>query len=183
MCVKVMVIQCGSGCGSGCGCGCGSAWTVVLSSLVQCTGSLIKQMNGASCPQSCHQGGRLSVAPPYCTMALSLRLIGLVRLLVAFKQHIHNSGLTFFYFKIFFCEDLLELILLLLLFSYFDIKLSRLNYIRTRKMKSVYHTLNQFSLREGQRVLVGEGWMPTSEMGTIRSLGNSIVQICKCINI
>jgi len=44
----------------------------------------------------------------------------------------------------------------------------RLNYIRTRKMKSVYYTLNQFSLREGQRVLVGEGWMPTSEMGTIR---------------
>ena len=39
---------------------------------------------------------------------------------------------------------------------------------RTRKMKSVYHILNQFSLREGQRVLVGEGWLPTAEMARIR---------------
>ena len=66
---------------------------------IQCTSSLIKQMNGASCHQgghpSCHQGGRLSVAPPYCAMALSLGLIGLVRLLVAFKQHINSC----FYFK------------------------------------------------------------------------------------
>ena len=35
-------------------------------------------------------------------------------------------------------------------------------------MKSVYHILNQFSLREGQRVLVGEGWLPTAEMARIR---------------
>ena len=39
---------------------------------------------------------------------------------------------------------------------------------RTRKMKSIYHILNQFSLREGQRVLVGEGWLPTAEMARIR---------------
>jgi len=44
----------------------------------------------------------------------------------------------------------------------------RLGYIRARKMKSVYHILNQFSLREGQRVLVGEGWLPTAEMQAIR---------------
>ena len=31
----------------------------------------------------------------------------------------------------------------------------RRNYIKIRKMKSVYFILNQFSLREGQRVLIG----------------------------
>ena len=43
--------------------------------------------------------------------------------------------------------------------------------------------MNQFSLREGQRVLVGEGWMPTAEMGNIRSFGNSNIQIYKFTNI
>ena len=32
----------------------------------------------------------------------------------------------------------------------------RRNYIKVRKMKSVYYILNMFSLREGQRVMIGE---------------------------
>ena len=31
----------------------------------------------------------------------------------------------------------------------------RRNYIKIRKMKSVYYILNMFSLREGQRVMIG----------------------------
>ena len=31
----------------------------------------------------------------------------------------------------------------------------RRNYIKVRKMKSVYFILNMFSLREGQRVMIG----------------------------
>ena len=49
---------------------------------------------------------------------------------------------------------------------------------RTRKMKSVYHILNQFSLREGQRVLVGEGWLPTAEMARIRYVEQKKAQNC-----
>merc|ERR1719508_399938 len=45
----------------------------------------------------------------------------------------------------------------------------RENYVKTRKMKSVYYVLNHFSLREGQRVLLGQGWMPTSDIKDIRA--------------
>jgi len=45
----------------------------------------------------------------------------------------------------------------------------RQNYMMTRKMKSVYYILNHFSLREGQRVLVGQGWMPTADMKDVRA--------------
>lgn len=45
----------------------------------------------------------------------------------------------------------------------------RENYVKTRKMKSVYYILNHFSLREGQRVLLGEGWMATSDIQNVRA--------------
>ena len=61
----------------------------------------------------------------------------------------------------------------------------RRNYIKIRKMKSVYFILNQFSLREGQRVLIGrvyfccsyyphslsiigEGWLPTNDISSVK---------------
>ena len=75
---------------------------MVLSGRVQCTGSLIKQMNGARWHRgghpSCHQGGRLSVAPPFilCNGSLSLELVGLVTLLVAGFQTTSNAS---YYFK------------------------------------------------------------------------------------
>ena len=34
---------------------------------------------------------------------------------------------------------------------------------------SVYHVLNQFSPREGARVMVGEGWLPTQDLATVRT--------------
>jgi len=45
----------------------------------------------------------------------------------------------------------------------------RANYIRVRKMKAVYHILNQFSQRDGGRVLIGECWMPTRDIPDIRA--------------
>jgi len=47
-------------------------------------------------------------------------------------------------------------------------KMLRDNYVKTRKMKSVYYILNHFSLREGQRVLIGEGWVATSDIQDVR---------------
>jgi len=44
----------------------------------------------------------------------------------------------------------------------------REHYVKTRKMKSVYYILNHFSLREGQRVLLGEGWMATNDIHDVR---------------
>jgi len=41
------------------------------------------------------------------------------------------------------------------------------NYVKVRKMKAVYHILNLFSLRDAQRVLIGECWMPTADIGKI----------------
>jgi len=41
------------------------------------------------------------------------------------------------------------------------------NYVKVRKMKAVYHILNLFSLRDAQRVLIGECWMPTGDIGKI----------------
>ena len=43
------------------------------------------------------------------------------------------------------------------------------NTVKVRKMKSVYHILNQFSLREGARVMLGEGWLPTCDLTTVRA--------------
>ena len=43
------------------------------------------------------------------------------------------------------------------------------NTVKVRKMKSVYHVLNQFSLREGARVMLGEGWLPTCDLTTVRA--------------
>ena len=43
------------------------------------------------------------------------------------------------------------------------------NYIKIRKMKSVYHILNQFSLREGQMVMIGEGWIPNNDIPSVKS--------------
>ena len=36
-------------------------------------------------------------------------------------------------------------------------------------VSSVYHVLNQFSPREGARVMVGEGWLPTQDLATVRT--------------
>ena len=35
-----------------------------------------------------------------------------------------------------------------------------------RKMKAIYHILNQFNQRDGGRVLIGECWMPVSSPHT-----------------
>merc|ERR1719285_658111 len=45
----------------------------------------------------------------------------------------------------------------------------RANYVKVRKMKAVYHILNQFSFRDAQRVLIGECWMPTGDIPDIRA--------------
>lgn len=45
----------------------------------------------------------------------------------------------------------------------------RANYVKVRKMKAVYHILNLFSLRDAQRVLIGECWLPKSDIAAIRS--------------
>ncbi len=42
------------------------------------------------------------------------------------------------------------------------------SYVKVRKMKAVYHILNQFSLRDAQRVLIGECWMPTADIPSIK---------------
>ena len=36
-------------------------------------------------------------------------------------------------------------------------------------MKAIYHVLNQFSLRDAQRVLIGECWMPTADLAAIKT--------------
>ena len=43
-------------------------------------------------------------------------------------------------------------------------------------MKAVYHILNQFSLRDAQRVLIGECWMPVSDIPAIRMAINAGAQ-------
>ena len=45
----------------------------------------------------------------------------------------------------------------------------RRNLVKVRKMKSVYHVLNHFSLREGARVMLGEGWVPTADLNNVRA--------------
>jgi len=45
----------------------------------------------------------------------------------------------------------------------------RANYVVVRKMKAVYHILNQFNQRDGGRVLIGECWMPTGDIPDIRA--------------
>ena len=45
----------------------------------------------------------------------------------------------------------------------------RRNTVKVRKMKSVYHILNHFSLREGARVMLGEGWLPTADLHSVRA--------------
>jgi len=44
----------------------------------------------------------------------------------------------------------------------------RANYVKVRKMKAVYHILNQFTSDKGQ-VLIGECWMPTRDIPHIRA--------------
>ena len=59
-----------------------SAGIVVLSGRVQCTGSLIKQMNGARWPSKLPpRWSPFSGATFYSAMSLSLELVGLVTLL------------------------------------------------------------------------------------------------------
>merc|ERR1719427_896553 len=36
-------------------------------------------------------------------------------------------------------------------------------------MKAIYHILNQFNQRDGGRVMVGEGWLPTQDLATVRT--------------
>jgi len=45
----------------------------------------------------------------------------------------------------------------------------RASYVKVRKMKAIYHVLNQFSLRDAQRVLIGECWMPTADLAAIKT--------------
>ena len=44
----------------------------------------------------------------------------------------------------------------------------RSQYVMVRKMKAIYHILNQFNQRDGGRVLIGECWMPTGDIPNIR---------------
>ena len=44
----------------------------------------------------------------------------------------------------------------------------RSQYVMVRKMKAIYHILNQFNQRDGGRVLIGECWMPTADIPNIR---------------
>jgi len=41
------------------------------------------------------------------------------------------------------------------------------SYVKVRKMKAIYHILNQFS-QDAQRVLIGECWMPTADIPGIK---------------
>jgi len=43
------------------------------------------------------------------------------------------------------------------------------SYVKVRKMKAIYHILNQFSLRDSQRVLIGDCWMPTADIPAIKN--------------
>merc|ERR1719481_2194154 len=52
----------------------------------------------------------------------------------------------------------------------------RSSYVKVRKMKAVYHVLNMFSQRDGGRVLIGEAWMPTSDIPDIRASVNTGAQ-------
>jgi len=52
----------------------------------------------------------------------------------------------------------------------------RNSYIKVRKMKAVYHVLNMFSQRDGGRVLIGEAWLPTSDIVDIRTAVNNGAQ-------
>merc|ERR1719430_2626537 len=52
----------------------------------------------------------------------------------------------------------------------------RKSYIKVRKMKAVYHVLNMFSRRDGGRVLIGEAWLPTSDILDIRTAVNNGAQ-------
>merc|ERR1719153_1459440 len=45
----------------------------------------------------------------------------------------------------------------------------RSHYVMVRKMKAIYHILNQFNQRDGGRVLIGECWMPTADIPNIQS--------------
>jgi len=45
----------------------------------------------------------------------------------------------------------------------------RSQYVMVRKMKAIYHILNQFNQRDGGRVLIGECWMPTADIPNIRA--------------
>ena len=49
-------------------------------------------------------------------------------------------------------------------------------FLKVRKMKAVYHILNQFSLRDAQRVLIGECWMPVADIPAIKQAINSGAQ-------
>ena len=44
----------------------------------------------------------------------------------------------------------------------------RVWYIKVRKMASIYHTLNMFSVDLGQKCLIGEAWCPVSEIDRIQ---------------
>jgi len=52
----------------------------------------------------------------------------------------------------------------------------RSSYVKVRKMKAVYHVLNMFSQRDGGRVLIGEAWLPTSDIADIRAAVNNGAQ-------
>lgn len=52
----------------------------------------------------------------------------------------------------------------------------RASYVKVRKMKAVYHVLNMFSRRDGGRVLIGEAWLPTSDLPHIRGAVNAGAQ-------
>jgi V-type H+-transporting ATPase subunit a len=52
----------------------------------------------------------------------------------------------------------------------------RSSYVKVRKMKAVYHVLNMFSQRDGGRVLIGEAWMPSSDIPDIRAAVNNGAQ-------
>jgi len=52
----------------------------------------------------------------------------------------------------------------------------RSSYVKVRKMKAVYHILNQFSFRDAQRVLIGECWMPVADISAIKMAINNGAQ-------
>lgn len=63
-------------------------------------------------------------------------------------------------------------------------------YVKGRKMKAAFHTMNKFSTDVSSAALIGEGWVPSSDIDTLRDrltkvterLGNGVPAIVKIMN-
>lgn len=63
-------------------------------------------------------------------------------------------------------------------------------YVKVRKMKGAFHTMNKFSTDVTSSALIGEGWVPRADLDTLRDrltkvterLGNGVPAIVKIMS-